>query len=274
MGLPATSVLQVTTAWRADGAQEGHRSVPEETAVALTYNRGAHAVMMATPADLADFATGFSLTEGIISGPGDIEELDIVGAPNGVELRMWIAPARLDALDRRRRTMAGPTGCGMCGLESLDQAMREPPAVGRTLTVTAAQVQAAAASLRPAQVLNRLTRAVHAAGFVQPGGDLVALREDVGRHNALDKLAGALARESVVPGSGIVVMTSRVSVELVQKLAVMGAELLVAVSAPTALALRVAERAGLTVAGVARDDGFEIFTHPWRIVDGSRAGRM
>ncbi len=249
-------------AWRGGALSE--RVVPEETAVALTYNRNTHAVMMATPSDLEDFAIGFSRAEGIIEAASDIEELEIVPAPLGVELRMWIAPERMGALEHRRRLSAGPTGCGLCGMDSLADAMRTPPLVGAGPRLTAAQVAAAVASLDPAQVLNHATRAVHAAGFWQDGG-LVLLREDVGRHNALDKLTGGLLRRGVDAAQGVLVMTSRISVELVQKAAAADIAVLVAVSAPTALAIRVAEAAGLTLIGVARRDGFEVFTHRHRI---------
>ncbi len=253
-----------TTGWRNGALSPGSRMVPEETAIAFSYNRISHAIMMATPGDLEDFAIGFSITEGVVSAPGEIEELEIIPAANGIELRMWISPAAMHAVEARRRQMAGPTGCGMCGLESLDQAMRAAPQVQAGMTFSPEQVQDAVASLFPAQALNRVTRAVHAAGFVQPGQPAL-VREDVGRHNALDKLGGAMARAGVEPTSGLLVMTSRVSVELVQKAARIGIPVLVAVSAPTALALRVAEHAGITVAGIARDDGFEVFTHPDRI---------
>lgn len=248
--------------WRAGAASE--RMVPEETAVALTYNRTTHAVMMATPTDLEDFAAGFSRAEGIISAPSDIEELHVVPAELGIELRMWIAPDRMVALERRKRLSAGPTGCGLCGMDSLADAMRTPPRVGRGPVLTPAQILAAVASLDPAQSLNHVTRAVHAAGFWRDG-DLVALREDVGRHNALDKLTGALMRAGKDPADGVLVMTSRISVELVQKAAGAGIAVLVAVSAPTALAIRVAEAAGITLVGIARRDGFEVFTHRHRI---------
>jgi FdhD protein len=238
--------------------------VPEETAVALTYNRTTHAVMMATPADLEDFAAGFSRAEGIIAGLADIEELEIVPAALGVELRMWIPNELMGALEHRKRQSAGPTGCGLCGMDSLADAMRTPPVVGVGPVLTAAQVTAAVASLDPAQTLNHVTRAVHAAGFWR--GELVALREDVGRHNALDKLTGALLRAGTDPSDGLLVMTSRISVELVQKAAAAGITMLAAVSAPTALAIRVAEAAGLTLIGIARRDGFEVFTHPYRVV--------
>ncbi len=238
--------------------------MPEEVAVALTYNRTTHAVMMATPQDLEDFAAGFSRAEGIIDAAGQLEELDVVPAPLGIELRMWIAPGRMAALEHRRRHSAGPTGCGLCGMDSLADAMRTPPVVAPGPTWTAAQVSAAMASLHPAQVLNHATRAVHAAGFWR--GGLMAVREDVGRHNALDKLTGALLRTGEDPASGILLLTSRVSVELIQKAAGAGIGLLAAVSVPTALAIRVAEAAGITLVAVARNDGFEVFTHPGRLV--------
>ena len=262
--VPATSQRRQTIAWRDGALAASNRMVPEETAIAFSYNRIAHAVMMATPGDLRDFAVGFSITEGIVADAAGIEELEIVPALHGIELRMWISAHAMQAVEARRRQMAGPTGCGMCGLESLDQAMRGAPPVPPGMTFSPAQVQAAVASLFPAQALNRVTRAVHAAGFVQPGHPPL-VREDVGRHNALDKLGGAMAHAGRDPAAGILVMTSRVSVELVQKAARIGIPVLVAVSAPTALALRVAEGAGITVAGIARDDGFEVFTHPGRI---------
>ncbi len=260
MSLPPAS--RPAPLWR-NAVQAGERCVPEEVATALTYNRTTHAVMMATPADFEDFAIGFSLAEGIIDRPGDIEELDVVAAPLGIELRLWIAPERMARLDRRRRQIAGPTGCGLCGMDSLADAMRPPPTVRPGGRLTAAAINAAMASLRPAQTLNHLTSAVHAAGFWR--GELLALREDVGRHNALDKLTGALARAGHEPSDGVLAMTSRVSVELVQKAAAAGVTVLAAISAPTALAIRVADAAGITLVGVARADGFEVFTHRERI---------
>ncbi|WP_315785182.1 MULTISPECIES: formate dehydrogenase accessory sulfurtransferase FdhD [unclassified Bradyrhizobium] len=258
--------------WRDGALTEGHRRVPEETAVALTYNGGTQAVMMATPQDLTDFAIGFSLNEGIIASRDDIISLDVVELTDGIELRMWLPPELAARMAERRRSLAGPTGCGLCGIDSIAEAVRPVARVPAGRRFAPRDVMTALAAIEPLQKLNRETRAVHAAAFWTPARGIVALREDVGRHNALDKLAGHLAQARSVATEGIVLMTSRVSVELVQKAAAMGAPVLVAVSAPTALAIRMAESAGITLIAVARNDGFEIFTHPDRIVASAETG--
>jgi FdhD protein len=262
------------TKMRSGSASAASRVLPEETPVALVYDGSTHAVMMATPQDLEDFAFGFSLAEGQIEGVAEIASLDVVEQETGIELRMWMSPGAGHRLAVRRRAMLGPTGCGICGVESLEQALPALQPVHSDLKVTAVEIEAAVASLAPAQRLNAETRALHAAGFWTLDQGLVMLREDVGRHNALDKLAGAMARSQTSAAAGIVALTSRISIELVQKAAIMGAPVLVAVSAPTALAVRTAEAAGITLVGIARDDSFEVFTHPERIVtEAVRAAR-
>ena len=251
-------------AWRDGSTLYGERVLAEEVPVAFSYDGAAHAVLMATPDDLEDFALGFSYTEGIITAPAEIAELAVVSVADGIVLRMWLPGDRSDAFAARRRRFVGPAGCGMCGLESLAEANRAIPAASCDLTVSRQDIVEAVAALPAIQQLNLQTRAVHAAAFWQPGRSPV-LREDVGRHNALDKLAGALLRTGSSAAEGVIVLTSRISVELVQKAGMMGAAIIVGVSAPTALAVRTAEATGLTVVGVARDDGFEVFTHPERI---------
>jgi FdhD protein len=266
----APAALLDNAVWRRAGVTVGQRLVPEETAVAFSYDGGTYAVMMATPQDLSDFALGFSLTEGIVTTAADIRQLDVVEFEAGVELRMWLAEPRAAALSERRRHVAGPTGCGLCGIESLEEAVRVLPCVADETTFTPDEIMRALETLSPRQELNRQTRAVHAAAFWRADAGLVALREDVGRHNALDKLAGALASSAVSARGGVVLLTSRVSVEMVQKTAIIGAPLIVAVSAPTALAIRTAEAAGITLAAIARGDGFELFTHSHRIKDSTQ----
>jgi FdhD protein len=255
--------------WRDTGVSEGTRSIPEETALALTYNGGTYAVMMGTPQDLDDFAIGFSLSEGIIQSPADLDSLDIVPLDDGIELRMWLPQSRADRLSERRRHIAGPTGCGLCGIDSIVEAVRPAAIIASGGSFCQHDIMTAMQSMAPLQAINIETRAVHAAAFWTPARGIVALREDVGRHNALDKLAGALAQEKLKTQlsvrEGMVLLTSRVSVEMVQKTAAIGAPLMVAVSAPTALAVRMADEAGITLAAIARADGFEVFSHPERI---------
>jgi FdhD protein len=254
--------------WQQGKAANGKRLVAEETPVAFTYNRTTYAVMLATPADLEDFAVGFSLTEGVIDDPSEITALDVLEVAGGIELRMDLAPVRLTGLEKRRRRLAGFGGCGLCGMESLAQVLAPLPAPRSEAAgwhIAATDLNAAMAALPGLQLLNREARALHAAAFLRPAAGIVVVAEDVGRHNALDKLAGYLSRHGIDAADGAVLLSSRVSVELVQKTARIGARVIAAVSAPTALALRVAEDAGITVVGVARADGFEVFTHAGRV---------
>lgn len=256
-------------AWRAGGLATGERTIPEETAVAFTYDGSSYAVMMATPQDLEDFALGFSLTEGIVDLVDQIESLEVIEEEIGIELRMRLAAPHAARLSERRRFLAGPTGCGLCGIESLAEAMRVPTVVADETRFTPGDIGAALDALHDLQAINRSTRAVHGAALYRRAEGIVAIREDVGRHNALDKLAGALASSGLKRGligrGGLGLLTSRLSVELVQKAAAIGIPVLAGVSAPTGLAVRTADAAGITLIGVARDDGFEIFTHAQRI---------
>jgi FdhD protein len=238
------------------------RAMAEECPVALVYDGTTMAVLMATPADLADLAVGFSLTEGIIQDASEIDELNIVPGSAGIELRIWLRPDSGRTLKERQRRLVGPTGCGLCGIESLQEASRIVSPVARATCLAPEQVGFAVDRLAASQTLNRETRATHAAGFFVPGCDNMMVREDVGRHNALDKLAGALAATKTCGSSGAVVLTSRISVEMVQKSAAIGAGIVIAVSAPTALAIRTAETCGITLVGGARGRDFEVFSHP------------
>ena len=253
---------------RPEGGAAIQRALPAEVPIAITFNGSTQAVMMATPADIEDFAHGFALTEGAITDLAQIERFETVAHDRGIEARFWLTEDRAGALAERRRSMAGPVGCGLCGIDSLDQAMRDLPRLPEGgLRLTPALVGRATDLLRATQPLHDQTRATHAAGFLLPGTGIAMTREDVGRHNALDKLIGALIRSGTDPASGACVMTSRVSVELVQKAAMAGIPALIAVSAPTALAVQTAEDAGVTLVAFARGGGFEIYAHPQRITD-------
>lgn len=251
------------------GLQAAQDGVIEEVPVALVFNGVSHAVMLASPTDLADLALGFALSEGILQRPGELYDLEIVPGCDGLSLELQIASQRFAALKERRRTLAGRTGCGLCGVDSLADVHRMPRcAVGAASPAapTPAAIATVQQQLWPLQTLHRQTGAAHAAAWVSPAGQILALREDVGRHNALDKLIGALARAGTPLHEGFVLVTSRASYEMVQKVACAGGHTLVAVSAPTALAVRQAEAAGLLLIGFARQGHWTAYTQAERLV--------
>ena len=270
--MPATIATALEITRRNGVIRRGSRVVPEEVPIAFSYDGSTHAVMMGTPADIEDFAVGFSLTEGIIASAAEIEAINVIEEGPGLDVQVTLAQEREEALRARRRHMAGPVGCGLCGIESIEQAVRPVPDVSAgSVTLSARDIAEAAAALGGAQVLNAQTHAVHGAGFLVPGEGLLAVREDVGRHNALDKLAGAILRKGLNGAGGVVVVTSRISVEMVQKAAILGSSVLIAISAPTALAIRTAETAGMTLIALTRGEDFEIFTRSDRVSTGAVA---
>ncbi|MDD2408780.1 MAG: formate dehydrogenase accessory sulfurtransferase FdhD [Tepidiphilus sp.] len=240
----------------------------EETPVALEYNGIAYATMLATPADLEDFALGFSLTEGIVEDLAEIYELELESNQAGVIVRLEIASERFVRLKARRRALSGRTGCGLCGIESLAEALRPVPGVPQGGRVPLAAVLSAMHALRARQPLHEATGATHAAALAATDGSLLLVREDVGRHNALDKAIGAAARDGLLRtgDAAIALMSSRASFELVQKTAVSGIGVLAAVSAPTALAVRLAEEAGITLLGFVRGEGASVYSRADRLV--------
>ncbi|HXS73546.1 MAG TPA: formate dehydrogenase accessory sulfurtransferase FdhD [Rhodanobacteraceae bacterium] len=271
-GLHIVSALRIESGQR----QEAPDRVIEETPVAMLYNGIAHAVMMATPCDLEDFALGFALTEGIIENAAEFELVDCLRTEHGISLQALIPQIRLDELSHRKRNLAGRSGCGLCGVESLEQAVRPLRSIESDTCVAIAMVNRGLQQLAEQQPLNRCSGGVHAAGYVYAGGILA--REDVGRHNALDKLIGALARPDSTEGvsrdassawragSGLLAITSRASYEIVHKAASAGIAVIAAISAPTSLAIKLADQAGVTLIGFARAQTMNVYTHPRRLL--------
>lgn len=245
--------------------------IAEEVPIGLVYNGISHAVMLATPQDLEDFALGFSLTEGILDSPSDLYSMEVVHRPQGFELHLDVATCCFQRLKEKRRNMTGRTGCGLCGSESLEQALRIPVTKlsAKVDKITGSVINLAFANIRQQQKLQALTGATHASAWVNIHGDVELVREDVGRHNALDKLIGAMAKknqlESTRSKEGFVLTTSRASYEMVQKTASAGINMLVAISAPTGLAIRVAEQCHLTLVGFARENSYVVYSHPENI---------
>lgn len=276
------------TRWRNGVCTEEKDSVAEEVPIALIYNGVSHAVMLATPQDLEDFALGFSLSEGILQNKSELYDVEIVTQSQGIELRLDVASEAFAKLKERRRNLTGRTGCGLCGAESLEQALRLPvidyskleiPVREKNTALQSNIQEASGAShekisatsiliafdaIQAKQALQQATGATHACAWVNAQGEVVMLREDVGRHNAMDKLIGALAK-SAKQQNGFVLTSSRASVEMVQKVALAGYDMLAAISAPTGLAVRIAQTYGVTLVGFLRKQQFVIYAHPQRI---------
>jgi formate dehydrogenase accessory protein FdhD len=250
--------------------QRVRASIAEEVPVAFVYGQRTHAVMMATPSDLEDLAVGFTLSERIVERAADIGGVTVSRHSRGIELTIDVPASAVDHLVARSRALAGRTGCGICGVEAIDDAVRVPARVSSALTVRAEAVWQAASALDANQPLNRDTHAIHGAAWANASGDLRIAREDVGRHNALDKVLGALSRAGVSHEDGFLLVTSRASFELVQKAAVFGVPIFAAVSRPTELAVRVAEAAGICLLGLVRGESANVYTHPSRVLSSTQ----
>jgi len=259
------AVTVIGQRWEAGRVVDSPESVAAETALALHYNHRPHVVMMLTPQDIEDFVLGFSLSEGILRSPSELGAVQVRALTDGLECDAAIALERYAELDARQRNLAGRTGCGLCGAETLRQAVRELPPVPDTARMTHLALQAAMAELAQRQPLNAATGAVHAAAWADATGTIRMVREDVGRHNALDKLIGALCRAGISTDGGALLLTSRASHEMVQKAAALGMQIVCAISAPTALAIRQAQKTRITLAGFARADRHTVYSHPERL---------
>ncbi len=262
---PVVQQVPVHCATRDGGTIDRLDVLAEETPVALVYNGVSHAVMMASPADLEDFAIGFSISEGIAASKADLGAVEVHPVENGVEVRIELSSRAFWHLKERRRSLAGRTGCGLCGVDSLDQTVRDLPRLDNGLKVPLAAVHRALDALPTAQVLNRAARSLHGAAFASAAGELKLVREDVGRHNALDKLIGGMIRNGLDPASGLCMITSRCSFEMAQKTIAAGFPILVAVSAPTLMAQRLAAAHNLTMVALARPDSVVLVSHPERL---------
>lgn len=251
--------------WRDGHLSRARDFLAEEVPVSLVYNGQPHVVMLATPLDLEDFALGFSLSEGLLRHPDDLKGCRVYSHADGLEVRLRVAEERAAAIHGRERNLAGRTGCGLCGAATLKQAVRRPLPVGPGRSFANEDLQDALKNLHDRQTLNQVTGAVHAAAWIEPGRGIVNVREDIGRHNALDKLIGTLARTRGDFSSGLALVTSRASFEMVQKCASVGITTLAAISAPTALAVQLAEETGLTLIGFARDTKYVVYSHRWRL---------
>ncbi len=264
LGWPSYQQITVDR-WKGKLYERREDFIAEEVPISLIYNQIPHVVMLATPTNLEEFALGFSITEGIIKSPHELLSARVYNRSNGIEVQLKIPEHRFDRLSDKGRNLTGRTGCGLCGASTLQQAIRQPNTVKGELSVSAEDLRSALFDLGNHQKLNHITGAVHAAAWVVPGQGISDIREDVGRHNALDKLIGCLLRNKTDLSSGFIIITSRASYEMVQKTAWVGISLLAAISAPTGLAIRLANETGLTLIGFARDDQHVVYTHPRRL---------
>lgn len=264
---PAATGVEVTVdRWVRGSSQHTTDRVAEEVPVALLYNGEPHVVMLATPHDLPDLARGFSLSEELVDRPDEIRGIEVKILPEAAEVRIAIAWDKFPELLRRRRNLTGRTGCGLCGSETLEQTVRSKSTVGPGPTVSIEQLHAAIADLPSRQVLNAKTGSVHAAAWVVPGTGIECLREDVGRHNALDKTLGALIQAGVDLEAGFMLVTSRASYEMVQKAATLGVTFMAALSAPTSFAVGHAQRCGMTLVAFARREQHVVYANGQRLV--------
>ena len=262
---PPTSIEVRVQRWRDEGTAGATDVVAEELPVALRYQGTPYVVMLATPADLEDLAIGFTVSEAIVASPDEIRHVRQQATGDALEVNIDIAPPRFAELLQRQRNLTGRTGCGLCGAETVEGAIRQPPPVRAGLCVSLVALHEALQELTARQPLNERTGSVHAAAWVLPDEGIRIVREDVGRHNALDKLIGALIQSKADIASGYVIITSRASYEMVQKAATVGVQLLVAISAPTGLAVRLAETCELTLVGFARPGQHVVYSHPHRL---------
>jgi len=271
---PTTSGYKICKAVSViDGRVEtSDEMVAEEVPVALVYNGISHAVMLATPSHLEDFAVGFSLTENIVASRADIFDINVEYGVDGIEVHLTIAGDCVFALKEKRRSLTGRTGCGICGAENIAHALRRPQPLSSNIRVFSASVHAAFRELSEFQRLHHLTGAVHAAAFASADGHVQLVREDIGRHNALDKLIGALAINGTDAGSGMVLVTSRASYEMAHKSISAGISLLAAISAPTSLAVKLADESGLTLMGFTRGSQHVVYSHAKRILEKEKIG--
>ncbi len=266
VALPGTVRTVTVRRWRAGGVEEVPDDVAEEVPVAFLYHGIPHVVMLATPQDLEDLGVGFTFTEALVGAPAEIHGVEAVALDDACELRLTIAPERFSALLLRQRNLTGRTGCGLCGTETLEEAIRRPAPVGAGVGLTTVELHAALKELQAKQPLNARTGSVHAAAWCRPQAGVQVVREDVGRHNALDKVIGALLRAGTDASTGYLLVSSRASYEMVQKAATAGITLMAAISAPTALAIRLADGCGMTLIGFARDSSHVVYTHPQRLI--------